>query len=83
MTDARTPAQWLIAQYEATDPAGIVLPDDEWDDEDLSSEPAAGPWRAGGSVTIQPIFTVKDDLDLGWPMVTGSADYTDPGRWWL
>jgi hypothetical protein len=81
MTDTETPVQWLISEYEATDVTGIPLP--EPDTGDLSEEETAGTWRAGGSVTVQPIFTLKSVMDAGNDMTVIPADYSDPGRWWL
>jgi hypothetical protein len=76
-----TPAQWLIAEFEAKDVIGILPPEN--DTEDLSEEVTAGTWRAGGSITVQPIFTLKSIMDAGNDMTVIPADYSDPGRWWL
>ena len=73
MTDTRTPAQWLIAEYEATDLAGICLTDEL----DECERPV------GGHVNVQPIFALKSVMDAGHPMRVTSGDYLDAGRRWL
>jgi hypothetical protein len=78
MTSTQTPAQWLITEYEAVNPADILQPDDP-DDEN----PDNGTWPPGRSVTIQPLFALKSDMDSGYPMRVTRDDYRDPGRWWL
>lgn len=80
MTDPAAPARWLIAEYEATDLTGIPLPGDT---EDPSGEAIARTWRVRDSVTIQPIFTLKGLMESCEPMTVTTADYWDPGRWWL
>jgi len=74
MTSTQTPAQWLISEYETVNPADIPQPDDDPDDNS---------WPPGGSVTIQPIFALKSDMDAGYPMYVTQDDYSEPGRWWL
>ena len=73
MTDVLTPAQWLIAEYEATDLAGISLVDDL----DECERPV------GGHVNVAPMFTLKNDMDAGQPMRVTQADYADTSRRWL
>jgi hypothetical protein len=73
MTDTGTPAQWLIAEYEVTDLAGICLTDEL----DECERPV------GGHVNVQPMFALKSVMDAGEPMRVTSSDYSDPGRRWL
>lgn len=67
-----TPAQWLIAEYEAADLDGYIADD----------APGAVP-GPGGTVYVQPIFTLKRVTDAGHPMRVREFDYHDPARWWL
>jgi hypothetical protein len=67
-----TPAQWLIAEYEATDLDGYIADD--------APGAVLGP---SGSVYVQPIFTLKRITDSGNPMRVCQRDYLDPARWWL
>lgn len=73
MTDTSTPAQWLIAEYELTDLAGISLVDELDECE----------WPVGGHVNVQPMFKLKSIMDAGEAMHVTPSDYRDPGRWWL
>lgn len=70
MTD--TPARWLIAEYEATAQDAYAAHD--------AAGAVLGP---GGSVYVQPIFTLKRSSDSGHPMRVSQRDYLDPARWWL
>jgi hypothetical protein len=70
-----TPAQWLLAEFEAIDPEEFYRPEVSHLDE--SDIPVPGPC---GSVYVQPIFTLKSVMDAGQPMRVTSSDYTDPGR---
>jgi hypothetical protein len=72
MTDPATPARWLIAEYDATDPEDFAR------DESVESEPAH--W---GPVYVQPIFTLKSVMDAGAAMRVTPSDYADPARRWL
>jgi hypothetical protein len=73
MTDTSTPAQWLIAEYEITDLAGVCLTDEL----DECERPV------GGHVNVQPMFALKSVMDAGAVMHVAPSDYSDPGRWWL
>jgi hypothetical protein len=73
MTDTSTPAQWLIAEYEITDLAGVCLTDEL----DECERPV------GGHVNVQPMFALKSVMDAGAVMRVTRSDYSDPGRWWL
>jgi hypothetical protein len=42
----------------------------------------ADPGRRG-SVSVQPLFTLKSLMDPGGFMRVTAADYADTGRWWL
>jgi hypothetical protein len=72
MTSPGTPAQWLIAEYEATDPEEFTREE--------TAEAVPGPSR---SVYVQPIFTLKSTDEAGNPMRVHLNDYFDQGRWWL
>jgi hypothetical protein len=74
MTSPCTPAQWLIAEYEATASEYEYYARDD----DAESEP--GPWA---SVYVQPIYTFKSVSDAGQPMRVREVDYFDEGRWAL
>ena len=73
MPEPVTPAQWLIAEYEVTDPAGICPTD----------EPDEPEWPVGGHVHVQPMFALKSVMDAGQPMRVTPSDYSDPARRWL
>jgi hypothetical protein len=70
MTD--TPAQWLIAEYEAVDLDGYIADD--------AQGAVLGP---GKTVYVQPIFTLKRITDAGNPMRVRHVDYFNPARLWL
>jgi hypothetical protein len=75
---SETPAQWLIAEYEAT-VTGEFSHSEELDPADRAYA-VLGP---GESVYVQAIFTLKSCADSGHPMRVREADYFDRGRWWL
>ncbi len=62
------PANWLIEEYELARYA------------DADRE---GAWALGGSVVVQPMFTIKSVMDSGHAMRVTPADYRDSKRWWL
>jgi hypothetical protein len=71
-TESAAAFRWLIAEYEAVDLDGYI------------SDDAPGAVRGpGGSVYVQPIFTLKRITDSGNPMRVRQRDYLDPARWWL
>jgi len=72
MTETVTPAQWLIAEYDATDPEEYAR--------DQDTEAELDTW---GTVYVQPIFTLKSVTEPGAAMRVTPSDYCDPGRWWL
>jgi hypothetical protein len=63
-------ADWLLDQYEATDPDDIEVYDED-----------AGEYRR--SAYIQPMFQLKSDVEPGKTMRVTRADYADAGRWRL
>jgi hypothetical protein len=38
------------------------------------------PWRG---VYVQPMFSLRNPVKSGQQMRVTTADYNDPGRWWL
>jgi hypothetical protein len=63
-------SEWLIAEYDATDPADLGVYDE---DADVYRRPAC----------LQPMFQLKTDNEPGAAMHVIHADYADSGRWWL
>ncbi len=63
-------AAWLIAEYDATDPADLAIYDEATDD---YQRPAH----------MQPMFQLKSDMEPCAGMHVTGSDYRDPGRWWL
>jgi hypothetical protein len=63
-------AQWLLAEFDATDTASLAVYDEYADDYQL-------PYY------VQPMFQLKDDMEPGAGMHVTPSDYRDPGRYWL
>jgi hypothetical protein len=63
-------AAWLIAEYDATDPADLGVYDE---DADVYRRPAS----------LQPMFQLKTDNEPGATMHVTARDYHDDSRWWL
>jgi hypothetical protein len=70
---ARNPAaDWLLAEYDAADnPFRKPRP--------LRGQSPVQ-WRG---VFVQPMFTLRNPVKSGQQMRVTTADYADPGRWWL
>jgi hypothetical protein len=68
----RTAADWLLAEYDATD------------NPFRNPRPRRGQspvlWRG---VFVQPMFTFRSPVKSGQQMRVTKADYADTGRWWL
>ena len=45
--------------------------------------PPDAPTKAPGPAVIRPMIELISVMDAGEPMRVTSADYADPGRWWL
>lgn len=67
---AKTAADWLLAEFDATDVNQLAVFDEDTD---------AWVWPP----CVQPMFTIKPDMDSGAEMSVRPADYKDPERWWL
>ena len=63
-------AQWLLAEYDATDNIFENFEDD-----------VSGLYWQG--LYVQPLFRLKSDMEPGAEMRVTANDYRDPGRWWL
>jgi hypothetical protein len=73
--DGSRAAAWLLAEFDATDPADLIV--DVYD-------PQTDGWTR--PVHVQPMFTLKGDTppeECGAPMHVNLWDYHDPWRWWL
>lgn len=70
--DRSPAADWLLAEY------------DDTDNPFRKPRPLRGQspvqWRG---VFVQPMFTLRNPVKSGQQMRVTTADYNDPGRWWL
>jgi hypothetical protein len=67
---AHAAAQWLLAEYDATD-----NPFGDFDHD--------GPGVHWHGLYVQPIFQLKPAMSSGAEMRVTASDYRDPCRWWL
>jgi hypothetical protein len=72
--ESQAAANWLIAEFDATDPADTQLYHYDRDTDAY--------WQP---VIIQPMFTLKpdDDVSASEAMHVVPSDYHDQARWWL
>lgn len=71
MADPGLVTEWLLAEYDATDPYDPSELDTACDNED------------DVQIHGQRMLTFKSVMETGEPMRVTRTDYYDYGRWWL
>lgn len=74
MPDTNRAAEWLIAEFDVTDPDDIETYE--------HCEITRG-YEFTGQVRVQPMYTLKSVMSPCATMRVTRTDYNDPLRWWL